>query len=197
VDLNNDGSGTIAVTLNMSKSKAKLASVMLLDSINGFKVPSRIDIQKGLDDIISELKNAEGITNIKKTEDYENFIFSVACDFKNIDNINTISNQVSSKQKTKAGFSSYFFDKTNGTFKRNYKYSSEVKKQYNKLKTENKKVFDDASYTVIYRFDSEISTQNNQQAKLSKSKKAVMQRVNALDVINGIANFNTQIQLKK
>ena len=82
VNLKNDGSGSMIFTLNMSKSKAKLASIMLLDSVNGFKVPSRKDIQKSLDEIVAELNKAEGITNVKETADYDNFIFSVSCNFK-------------------------------------------------------------------------------------------------------------------
>ncbi|WP_397364075.1 hypothetical protein [Olleya sp. R77988] len=197
VDLKSDGTGTMTFTLNMSKSKAKLASIMLLDSVNGVKVPSRTDIQKGLDQVVSELKKSEGISNIKKTADYDNFIFSVKCDFKTIENINKITNKVAGEQKHNTGLSSYFFDNKNLNFKRKYTYSDDVKKQYNKLKSENKKVFDDASYTVIYRFDKEVQSQNNQQAKISKSKKAVMQRVSALDIIDGTGDFNTQIQLKK
>ena len=58
-------------------------------------------------------------------------------------------------------------------------------------------MFNDASYTVIYRFDNEVVSQNNKQAKVSNSKKAVMQRVSAMDVINGTGDFTTHIQLKK
>ncbi|WGD35865.1 hypothetical protein [Olleya sp. YS] len=197
IDLKSDGTGTMTFTLNMSKSKSKLASIMLLDSINGYKVPSREDIQKSLNQMVSELKKAEGLSNIKKTADYDNFVFSITCDFKSIENINKLTNKVTGEQKHSTGLNAYFFDKNNGNFKRKYTYSSDVKKQYNKLKSENKKVFDDASYTVIYRFDKEVVSQNNKQAKVSKSKKAVMQRVSALDIINGTGNFSTQITLQK
>lgn len=197
IDLKSDGTGTMTFTLNMSKSKSKLASIMLLDSINGYKVPSRADIQKSLDKMVVELKKAEGLTNIKKTADYDNFIFSVKCDFKSIENINKLTNKVVSEQKHNTGLNAYFFDRNILKFKRKYTYSDDIKKQYSKLKSENKKVFDDASYTVIYRFDKEVESQNNKQAKVSKSKKAVMQRVSALDIINGTGNFSTQINLKK
>lgn len=197
IDLKSDGTGTMTYTLNLSKSKSKLASIMLLDSINGYKVPSRADIQKGLEDIVSELSKAEGISNIKKTADYDNFVFSVKCDFNSVQNINKISNQISSNQSYKPIKSSYVFDGDKGFFKRSYSHSEDITKQYNKLKSENKKVFDDASYTVIYRFENQVTSQNNQKAKVSKSKKAVMQRVSAMDVINGTGDFSTQILLKK
>ncbi len=197
VNLKNDGSGSMIFTLNMSKSKAKLASIMLLDSVNGFKVPSRKDIQKSLDEIVAELNKAEGITNVKETADYDNFIFSVSCNFKKIDNINSMTDDLWRKQKNKTAVSSYLFDASKGYFKRHYQYDVEAKKQYNKLKSENKKVFDDASYTTIYRFDKEIVSQTNGSSKISKSKKAVMQRVSALDIINGKGNLANTIQLKK
>lgn len=197
VDLKKDGSGSMTFTLNMSQSKSKLASIMLLDSINGVKVPSRKDIQNVLKDVVLELNQATGITNIQKTEDYDNFVFSIKCDFKSIANINNLLQDALSKNKKTTALSSYFFDVNKGNFKRKYTYSPEIKKQYNKLKEENKKVFKDASYTIIYRFASEISSQTSTSARISKSKKAIMQRLNAMDIINGSSNFNNQIQLKK
>lgn len=197
IDLKSDGSGTMTYTLNLSKSKSKIASIMLLDSINGYKVPSRQDIQKGLNDIVAELNKADGITNVTKTADYENFIFSVKCNFKDVDKINKIATNVSNKQKNKMVISSYFFDKNNGQFKRKYTYSDQIKKQYSKLNSKNKKVFDDASYTAIYRFDKTVLSQNNSKAKVSKSKKAVMQRLNAMEIIDGSGNLSTQIKLSK
>ena len=197
VDVNNDGTGTMVFTLNMSKSKTKLASIMLMDSINGYKVPSRKDIQNGLDEVVSELSRTEGISNIKKKADYENFVFSVSCDFKKIENINSLIDGVVSKQKGNTASSSYFFDSKKANFKRTYTYSNELKRQYNKLKSENRKVFDDASYTIIYRFDKEILSQTNSSAKVSKSKKAIMQRIAALELINGKSNVANSIQLAK
>lgn len=82
-------------------------------------------------------------------------------------------------------------------FTRKYSYSSEIKKQYNKLQSENKKVFNDATYTIIYRFDKEIASQKNPLAKTSKSKKSSMQRINAMDFINGSSDISNAIQLKK
>ncbi|KAG1647941.1 hypothetical protein GQR58_030216 [Nymphon striatum] len=72
----------------MSKSKTKLASLMLLDSINGYKVPSEDDINEVLKDALLHLEKSEGISNIKQTKDFKNYIFTIACDFKNIESIN-------------------------------------------------------------------------------------------------------------
>ncbi|MGJ8591534.1 MAG: hypothetical protein ACSHXF_03240 [Aquaticitalea sp.] len=196
VEMNSDGTGKLMFTLNMSQSKNKLASIMLLDSINGYKVPSKKDIQSGINDIISELKRAEGVRNIQKKEDYENFIFSVSCDFKKIENINNLTDEITRKQKNTAS-STYLFNTSKSNFTRKYTYSNEIKKQYNKLHSENKKVFNDATYTIIYRFDKTIVTQKNPTAKISKSKKSSMQRINAMDFINGSSDISNSIQLQK
>lgn len=196
VEVHNDGTGQLMYTLNMSQSKSKLASIMLLDSINGYKVPSKNDIKKGLDEIVTELNKTEGVTNVKKKEDYENFIFSVSCNFTKIENINTLTEEISSKQKNSAS-SAYLFDKTKANFIRKYSYSKEIKKQYDKLQAENKKVFNDATYTIIYRFDKEIVSQKNALAKTSKSKKASMQRIKAMNFINGNSDISNAIQLQK
>lgn len=196
VEMNSDGTGKLMFTLNMSQSKNKLASIMLLDSINGYKVPSKNDIKKGLDEIVAELKKADGVTNVKKKEDYENFIFAVSCDFSNIENINNLTDEITRKQKNAAS-SAYLFDISKANFTRKYAYSSEIKKQYNKLQSENKKVFNDATYTIIYRFDKEIASQKNRLAKTSKSKKSSMQRINAMDFINGSSDISNNIQLQK
>lgn len=197
VDLNNDGTGSMVFTLNLSKSKTKLASIMLMDSINGYKVPSRTDIKDGLNEVVGQLSKTDGISNIKKTADYENFVFSVRCDFMNIENINSLIDGIARKQKEKTGSSSYFFDSKKANFKRTYSYSNELKRQYSKLKSENKKVFDEASYTIIYRFQKEVISQTNPSAKVSKSKKAIMQRMDVLDLINGTSNVANIIQLTK
>lgn len=196
VEMNSDGTGKLMFTLNMSQSRSKLASIMLLDSVNGYKVPSRTDIQKGLNEIVAELKSTKGVTNVKKKEDYENFIFTVSCDFSKIENINNLTDDLMKKQKSTAT-PTYLFEISKANFKRKYSYSNEIKKQYNKLQSENKKVFNDATYTIIYRFDKEIVSQNNAMAKTSKSKKASMQRVNVMDFINGSSDISNSIQLKK
>src|SRR5215467_9166472 len=72
INLNADGSGDMQLTLNLSQSKSKLASVMLLDSVNGHKIPKDKDIQKFMNETVDYLKKSEGISNIKKSVDMNN-----------------------------------------------------------------------------------------------------------------------------
>lgn len=196
ISLNADGSGEIVLTANLSKSKTRLASIMLLDSVNGHKVPTRLDIENALDKAVSFLKESEGISNVSKKTDFDNYIFSVSCHFKSVNNIDDILQEITKNLKFKPLLISYDFDRTKKTFLKNYTYKTETQKEYNNLKEDDKKIFNEASYTSIYRFENEVASYTNTQAKLSKSKKAVMLRASALDVINGKINLTNQIQLK-
>lgn len=193
-----NGSGTVNLTVNLSASKTKVASIMLLDSVNGYKVPSKQKIQKEMDEVVAYLKNSPGISNVKKTVDLENYVASVSFAFKNISNINNVNQNVLKKMKIKAvSNSSYSYSPETNTFQRNYAHTKEALTEYNKLKPEVKNVFKEASYTSIYRFEKLVSTCSNPLAKVSKTKKAVMLNTGMLGLINGKTNISNKIILSK
>lgn len=199
ISFNKDGSGRITVTANLSKSKSKLASVMLLDSVNGYKVPSKDDINLAMKNAIDHLKKTEGISNIEKTADYDNYIFSIACDFKSVESVNSIFkemiNNQNRREKTSFSTTNFSYNDVNHQFKRHFKYDGSIKKKFNSLKPEDKKVFNDASYTTIYRFNSSVKSVSNSGAKIAPNKKAVFMRVPALSLITGQQTLENTIQL--
>lgn len=198
VNLNKDGSGDFTLTVNLSQSKSKIASIMLLDSVNGHKIPSKKEVQKGMIDVVSFLQKSEGLYNISKKEDYENYVFSVRCSFKDITSINKLTKEVLSKQKVKIeSYNTYQYSAQKELFTKSYTYDPEILKQYNKLNLDSKKVFENASYTSIYRFYKEILSVSNIETKISKSKKAAMHKINVIDVLKGTSISNTKIELAK
>lgn len=198
INLTKAGSGTVNLTLNLSASKTKVASVMLMDSIQGYKVPSKQTIQKELDEVVAYLKKSPGISNVQKKVDFENYILSVSFAFKDIANINNVNQDVLKKLKVKGiSNSSYSYNAKNQTFQRLYQHAKDAVVQYNKLKPEVKKVFKDASYTSIYRFEQNIASGNNPLAKISKSKKAIMLNTGILGLINGKTDMSNSITLAK
>jgi hypothetical protein len=201
INLNKDGSGSVMLTVNMSKSKTKLASIMLLDSINGHKVPTDADINNAIQDVINHLKKSEGISNIKHTKDLENYIFSVSCDFKDITSLNGITSQLikeqNKKEKTNFNTSNFAYDTANGVFERNFKYDAQMKKSFDYLKKEDRKIFDDASFVGIYRFKESVKDVSNKLAKVAPSKKAVMLKIDAMSLIHGEKTIQNKIQLSK
>ncbi len=198
INMNADGSGTMTITVNMSQSKTKLASIMLMDSINGYKVPQRPTIQKEINEAVAKLKAMPGISNVKSTTDFNNYIASISFSFKEVSNVNTISRKILEDQKIKTtNISTYSYNKATATFARDYKYYPSAKSEFNKLKKEDREIFKTATYTNICRFPLPIAKHNNQLAKISKSQKAIMQRSSVMDLINGSVSVADQIQLSK
>ncbi len=193
-----DGSGDMVLTVNLSQSKTKVASILLMDSINGYKVPDRKTIQREIDEAVARLRKMPGISNVKSTTDFNNYIASISFSFKEVANVNNITKNILEAQKIKAtNVSTYTYNKGTATFARDYKYYASAKAEYSKLKKEDKEIFQTASYTSICRFPLPISRHSNALAKVSKSQKAIMQKCSVLDLINGRVSVSNQIQLAK
>ncbi len=199
VTLKKDGSGEMSFSINLSQSKTKLNSIMLMDSINGYKVPKKSDIDKAISKLTEHLKSTPGISNVKKSIDYKNFIFSISCSFSKIENINDIAIKAQQKYKIKdvdkSSLKGFTFDVNNKIFKRFYSYNPKAKKEFLKLDKENREVMNNANYTCIYRFSEPIISNKNIHSKLSKSKKAVLLKMSFLDLVNGTKKLNNTITL--
>ncbi|MFC1226262.1 hypothetical protein ACFE6N_20835 [Pedobacter sp. BG31] len=198
ISIKNDGTGDVVLTINLSQSKTKVASVMLLDSVQGYKVPSKQKIQQELNEAVAYLKKSEGISNVKSTSDFNNYIATVSFSFKDVSNINNITKNILARQKIKAtNTSSYLYNKASKTFSRKYQAIGNAKTAFNKLKAKDKSVFNGATYTSIYRFESAVTSSSNPASNVSKSKKAVMLKSSITDLINGKVNVSNTIQLSK
>jgi hypothetical protein len=198
ISMKNDGTGDVVLTINLSQSKTKVASVMLLDSVQGYKVPSRQKIQQELNEAVAYLKKSEGISNVKSSSDFNNYIATISFSVKDVSNINNITKNILAQQKIKAtNTSSYSYNKSTKTFSRKYQAVSKAKTEFYKLKAKDKAVFNGATYTSIYRFESPVTSSTNPASNVSKSKKAVMLKSSIMDLINGKINVSNTIQLSK
>jgi len=198
IAMKNDGTGDVVLTINLSQSKTKVASVMLLDSVQGYKVPSKQKIQQELNEVVAYLRKSEGISNVKSTSDFNNYIATISFSFKDVSNINNITKNILAQQKIKAtNTSSYTYNKATKTFSRKYQAIGTAKTEFNKLKAKDKAVFNGATYTSIYRFESVVTSSTNPASNVSKSKKAVMLKSSIMDLINGKINVSNSIQLSK
>lgn len=197
VDMKSNGSGTIKATLNLSKSKTKVASLMKLDKVEGMKVPSQAEIRKEMNTVVGLLRQTQGISNVRHTLDFSDFIATISCDFKDVAALNTFAQTLSKHFKLNvSGYSSYGFNPLSKTFNRKHTHSADAKKEFDKLSPESKKSFNDAFYTSIYRFQEEVRAADNTQAKVSPNKKAVMLRLTVPDLINGKSNLSNKIILR-
>lgn len=197
INMKSDGSGAIVGTLNMSKSRTKVSSLMKLDKIDGFKIPNQAEIRKQVTTLVQLLKNTKGISNVKYKLDFTNYIASISCDFQDVNALNAYTATLAKHFKSNLNtYSSYSYNSSNKTFVRSYKHNPEAKKEFDKLKPENQKSFDQAFYTSIYRFQQPVLKQSNALGKVSTNKQAVMIKVPIPTLINGKANLANTIVIK-
>lgn len=197
VFLKNDGSGNFQLVVNLSKSKTKLNSIIKMKTINGHDVPSRSDIQYKISDIERTVAKTPGLTNVKTTVDFDNFIATLTCNFTKVNQLNAAVKNVYDKQngKEKGVEKTYDFDAATQTFTRYNKFS--VKDDYKKLSNADKEIFATANFTAIYKFEADVKTTANKETQVSPSKKATMLKLNALDLITEKKSVENKITLTK
>lgn len=196
ITLNDDGSGQITMTVNISRSKTKLNSIMLMDSINNYKVPTEADIKEGMARMTAEIKSIKGVSNVSHQMNFDDFIFSVTCDFSNVDVLNDVITHFSTEGHAAELNSNkqFTYDASRKSFTRNYHYN--LSREINKVRQKDREILDEASVTTIYRFESPIASAQNSDSKIAGNKKAVMLRVDVPDMISNKKNIKNTITLK-
>lgn len=183
INVKADGSGEYSLILNASKSKTRLASISKMETINGKKVPKRSEIEAKINEAARIFKATPGISNVKTSMDFDNYIIKLSCNFKKIENINAGLQQLKAKNIVGKMVPVQLYSQSpeKKTFTRN-KVSS-FKNDYDKMSKADKEVFNDAKYTSVMQFENTIKTQTNNAYQLSPNKKAVKLEANILDFI--------------
>ena len=186
--MNNDGSGTFKYSINLSQSKVKVNSYLALDSINGEKVMKLPDVT-----FKNNLKSQSGISNVVISENYDDYIIKIQCDFDNLSNLQKgIQKSISltlGGDETKYEWVSFndnvFFrsvpDVTN-------RISDKLKIDYSKL--------NEGSYISITRFRKLVDKCENDSSIVSKSGNAVVLKTTHKNIIENIHTLDNKITLK-
>ncbi|MCH5596945.1 hypothetical protein [Niabella ginsengisoli] len=161
IDLKDNGSGTFQFTLNMSKSKTKIASILKMKTINGRPVPTKTEITQKVKEIETILKASPGISNVTSQLDLNNFIATIKCSFDKVESLNRAARKIGEKQKAKPGEikDNYAYQATSKIFSRLANFS--LSAEYNKLSNADKEIFNGATYTGIIRFEKPITSVSN------------------------------------
>ena len=197
VNLNDDGSGSFCLTINMSQSKLQINSMFLLDSVNGRPVPKIEDFKKAILRAEFELKNDSALSKVTITEDWEDYIFSISGNFKNVDALNKAIKNINTIFTKPRGYTAQLYDNfkyNNKVFERLYSYN--LINDYNTLQQKDKAVFKNAKYTTVYRFNPPVKSYSNPNALKSKSGKAIMLKVNVRELITNKKTIKNKIVLK-
>lgn len=177
VTMNNDGSGTVKYTINLSSSKIKANSYLALDSLNGKKVPSIQDIEKKIEEYRRKLENKEGISNVVFDNNFTDFIFKFQCDFENVQLLQkAVKDIVSSENKDWVDHEYVWLNWKDDEFSRSTPaFSPEITA---KMKRDDIELLKNGSFISITRFERPIEKQSNPNAKISANRLAVMIRTN-------------------
>jgi hypothetical protein len=183
VNLKADGSGEYSLILNASKSKTRLASISKMETINGKKVPKKSEIEAKINEAAKIFRTTPGISNVKTTLDFENYIIKLSCNFRKIEDINAGLAQLKAKDilGKMVPTQIYSHNSTKKTFSKN-KVNS-FKNEYEQLSKADQEVFTDAKYISILQFESSIQSQSNASYQMSPNKKALKQEGKILDFI--------------
>jgi hypothetical protein len=197
VFLKNDGSGNFQLIVNLSKSKTKLNSIIKMKTINGHDVPSKEDVKYKISEIEKMVAKTPGISAVKTTVDFDNFIATINCNFSKVAQLNAAIKNVYDKEngKQKGVEKAFEYDAANNTFTRLNKFS--LKDEYKKMSNADKEIFATANYTAIYKFDMNVASATNKDTKIAATNKAVMLKFNALDIVTDKKSVENKITLTK
>ncbi|MEY8758361.1 hypothetical protein [Chryseobacterium tongliaoense] len=183
VNVKTDGTGEYTVILNASKSKTRLASISKMETVNGKKVPKKSEIENKINEAAKIFRATPGISNVKTTMDFDNYIIKLSCNFKKIENINAGLEQLKNKNILGKMIPTQIYSQNAGnkSFTRNK--INTFKNEYDKMSTADKEIFNNARYTSVLQFENTIKSQTNAAYLLSPNKKAVKMEANVLDLI--------------
>jgi len=197
VFLKADGSGNFQLTINLSQSKTKLNSVIQMKTVNGHDVPSKEELKNKISEIEKAVAKTPGITAVKTTTDFDNYIATISCNFNKVTQLNAVVKNVyvNENGKLKGVEKTFDYDAATNTFTRLNKFV--LKDDYKKMSNADKEIFATANYTTIYKFETDVKAAANTETKIAANKKAVMLKLNALDIITNKKSVENKITLTK
>ncbi|OCB75420.1 hypothetical protein [Flavobacterium crassostreae] len=182
-----DQSGTYKLVVDFSQSWLRVKSAMFLEEINGEKIPNEQAIIKKLQDFKKAAAQIEGISGVETKTNFDDYIFVIQLDYKNIAALNQAINCMD-KQKTGI----HFKTSSATTFERiaSYPIPDKVVNDPNK-----KEDLEKANMIAIYSFATPIEAVNNSRCKISANKKTAFLKQSLYAVLKKSSLMNNTIKL--
>lgn len=183
ITINNDGSGTMKYTINLSSSKIKINSILALDSINGKKVPSLDEIEEKLVSFKKKLDNQTGISNVSLEYNFTDYIFKLQCDFANVIDLQNALKEVIREEIDDKNIEELEHNWLSWDGEKLIRSIPEITvKKTKDFKQEDIDLMKQGSYTSISRFERTVEKFDNLSATMSKNKLAVMIKTNPYEL---------------
>ncbi|MBB6371427.1 hypothetical protein [Chryseobacterium shigense] len=183
VNVKADGSGEYTIILNASKSKTRLASISKMETINGKKVPKKAEIENKINEAAKIFKATPGISNVKTSMDFDNYIIKLSCNFKRIENINAGLEQLKAKNILGKMVPTQIYSQNLEKKLLTRNKVNTFKADYDKMGKADKEIFNNARYTSIMQFENTVKSQTNSSYALAPNRKAMKLEADILDLI--------------
>lgn len=179
ISINNDGSGTMKYTINLSSSKVKINSILALDSLEGKKVPTIAEIEAKIISFKTKLEGKSGVSNVTIDYNFSDFIFKLQCDFTNVNSLQVALREVIEEETKEKNIQELEFNWLSWDGTKMTRSIPEITvKKTKELKQDDIDLLKQGTYTSISRFERPVEKFDNAAATLSKNKMAVMIRTN-------------------
>ena len=179
IKINNDGSGTLKYTVNLSSSKVKVTSILALDSINGIRVPSISELNERIADFQKKLDTKPGISNVTVESDFVNFVFKLRCDFTSVTALQTAIKEVVRDELRDKNVPELDAIWLNWDGQKLVRSIPEISvKKTTEFQQEDIVLLKQGTYTSITRFERPVDHYDNPSAQVSANKMNVMIKTN-------------------
>jgi hypothetical protein len=195
INLKNDGSGTFKYTLNFSQSASHIKSILLMDEVEGYKVPTLNTIKSKFNKLGQKTTTVNGITDVKTESNFNDYIFTYACHFDKIEQLNAVIDTLGKTSENGESTNYFSYTKKDMVFTR--LGDDLLKNHYDKLPEKQKVVFNGATFTSVYKFEGEILKQTHSKALVSANKKAILHKTDVIYLIRNGKIINKKVYLKK
>ena len=179
VTVNNDGSGNLKYTINLSASKVKINSILALDSLEGHRVPSKDEISERITSFQKRLEAKTGISNVLVESNFTDYIFKVQCDFTSIEALQTAIKDVVKEESQEKNLKELEHNWMSWDGSKLVRSVPDITIERTKsIKAEDAELLKQGNYTSITRFQRPVDKFDNTNAILSKNRLAVMIKTN-------------------
>lgn len=195
--LNNDGSGKLRLSINLSKSKLEVNSLLALDSLNGQRVPKLSEITSRIPIYVNKIRSKEGITEVRiEKEDTINFILKIEIGFSDVEHLEAALKEVVSEEDTRwVNFDFDWVKWEDNTLTRNNIKIPDA--QLKKLKYEDIEKLKQGTYTSVTHFQNVITDYSNPLSVLSPNKLNLMIRTSAYQLVENAQSLKNQIKISE
>ncbi len=199
IDLQEDGSGYITLTLDFAQSKEQLREYWAAGQINGYRLPSEQDIHNLFRIVRNSIELTKGMGEASYTLDFDNFVGSVRAHFPDIHTLNEALTAVSQNLDWLyvPTFNQANYDFQGNEFHRCYPLAEPVTDfSYNDLPFMARFMLETTRLVGIYRFSQPIRQVSNPRAEIAPSQKAVRIELLLSELVQGQSTLDNCIILE-